>query len=397
MEQHPIPQNVTAYQFRLVGDMTLKQFLELGSGILLGFLTTRLPLIPVFIKWPAAGILAFGGIALAFLPVEERPLDIWLKNFIKSIYAPTQYLWQKKAQLPDFFTYTRGKSPPEPIKPRIKDQRQLQSYLSTLAQTTEPEIDKREGVALGRINQLLGSAPTPGLAVSTQPGFAVSPGIKSRKLRTPDQLRRGVVIYEEPVKEDQLIQPKPAPSPTTPPQPKTKQTFVAQYRKQAAPSAPLQASSPQAGPVIEIAPLPRPPLTVASLYPQPPSKADRDRLRVAPEFAQDLPLPTPPDIPNIVVGMVLAPDSRLLVNAIIEMRNDQNQTVRAVKTNKLGQFFIATPLLNGTYEIRVEHPEYTFDIIKLKAEGKIIPPIKIKAKQKQLAEKKNQNIESAVG
>ena len=87
--------------------------------------------------------------------------------------------------------------------------------------------------------------------------------------------------------------------------------------------------------------------------------------------------------------MVLAPDNRLVVNAIIEMRNDQNQTVRAVKTNKLGQFFIATPLLNGEYEIRAEHSEYAFDIIKLKVEGKIIPPIKIKAKQHLVSPKQS--------
>ena len=38
MQQHPVPQNVTQYQFRLVGDMTLKQFLELAGGMLLAYL-----------------------------------------------------------------------------------------------------------------------------------------------------------------------------------------------------------------------------------------------------------------------------------------------------------------------------------------------------------------------
>ncbi|EKD47460.1 MAG: hypothetical protein ACD_66C00049G0001, partial [uncultured bacterium] len=26
MEQHPVPQNVTGFQFKLIGDITLKQF-----------------------------------------------------------------------------------------------------------------------------------------------------------------------------------------------------------------------------------------------------------------------------------------------------------------------------------------------------------------------------------
>jgi hypothetical protein len=391
VEQHPIPQNVTAYQFRLVGDMTLKQFVELASGLLLGFLVTRMPLIPVFIKWPVAGVLAFGGIALAFLPVEERPLDVWLKNFVKSIYAPTQYLWQKRPFLLDFFAYTRGKVPIEPIRPRLKDQRQLRSYLQTLTQPSQPAIDQRETAALGRINQLLGAAPLVLTSPSTQPGMVASPGIKSRRLRTPDELGRGVVVYEQVVDNEKPLQMAPRSKTTpSPAPPQSNPTLQARYRKQKA--TPIAAETAALGqePIIEIAPFPRPPLTVATLYPPPIPKRDQEKKRVAPQFSHDLPLPAPPDVANIVVGMVLAPDSRLVVNAIVEMRNNQNQTVRAVKTNKLGQFFIATPLINGDYEIRIEHPEYAFDIIKLRVEGKIIPPLKIKAKQIKPSEPRTQ-------
>ncbi|KKR52786.1 MAG: hypothetical protein UT88_C0021G0001, partial [Candidatus Woesebacteria bacterium GW2011_GWD2_40_19] len=38
MEQHPIPQNISSYQFRLVGDMTLKQFFQLAGGFLVGLI-----------------------------------------------------------------------------------------------------------------------------------------------------------------------------------------------------------------------------------------------------------------------------------------------------------------------------------------------------------------------
>ena len=84
--------------------------------------------------------------------------------------------------------------------------------------------------------------------------------------------------------------------------------------------------------------------------------------------------------------MVVDPSDRLTPNAIVEIRNDQNQTARAAKTNKLGQFFISVPLLDGNYQIKVEHPELAFDIISLKVEGKVIPPIKIKAKSKKPTE-----------
>ena len=86
MEQHPIPQNVTKYQFHLIGDMTIKQFLMLGGGIVLAFISFKLTILPTFLRLPLAGIFAGGGAALAFVPFEERSLDIWLINFFRAIY-----------------------------------------------------------------------------------------------------------------------------------------------------------------------------------------------------------------------------------------------------------------------------------------------------------------------
>jgi len=93
-EQHPIPQDVSGYRFRLVGDMTLKQFIQLASGIVLAFIFWKLPL-PFFFKLPLVAVSAGLGIGMAFVPIEGRPLDQWLVAFFKSIYSPTIYTWQK--------------------------------------------------------------------------------------------------------------------------------------------------------------------------------------------------------------------------------------------------------------------------------------------------------------
>src|SRR3989339_2182515 len=105
MQQHPVPQNVTQYQFRLVGDMTLKQFLELLGGILLAYLFYASNLVFIF-KWPLALLSVFVGIALAFFPIEDRPLDQWVTNFLKSIYNPTRFIWKKTNKIPSFFSFT---------------------------------------------------------------------------------------------------------------------------------------------------------------------------------------------------------------------------------------------------------------------------------------------------
>ena len=38
MDAHPIPQNVTSFQFKLVGEMTLKQFLYLATGMVIAYI-----------------------------------------------------------------------------------------------------------------------------------------------------------------------------------------------------------------------------------------------------------------------------------------------------------------------------------------------------------------------
>src|SRR3990172_7435259 len=102
MEQHPIPQNISSYQFRLVGDMTLKQFFQLSGGIVVGLIFYSSPLLPI-IKWPFAIVSGILGVALAFLPLEERPLEKWIFAFFRAIYSPTLYYWRRSAALERFF------------------------------------------------------------------------------------------------------------------------------------------------------------------------------------------------------------------------------------------------------------------------------------------------------
>jgi hypothetical protein len=102
MEQHPIPQNVSSYQFKLVGDMTLKQFFQLAGGFLVGLIFYSSPLIGI-IKWPFAIFSVILGALLAFVPLEERPLEKWIFDFFKAIYSPTMFFWKKTAVMPKFF------------------------------------------------------------------------------------------------------------------------------------------------------------------------------------------------------------------------------------------------------------------------------------------------------
>ena len=95
MEQHPVPQPLSSYEFHLVGDMTLKQFFKLAGGVILALIVYGINP-PAFIKWPLILVFVLIGIGMAFLPFEGRPLDVWIIAFFKRIYSPTQYLWKQK-------------------------------------------------------------------------------------------------------------------------------------------------------------------------------------------------------------------------------------------------------------------------------------------------------------
>jgi len=111
MEQHAVPQDITGFKFKLVGDMTLKQFGELAGGAIVAYLFYATAW-PAFVKWPFVFLFGFLGFALAFLPIEERPLDVWLANFIKAIYKPTLFAWKKSVAAVEFTSV--AVTPPQP-------------------------------------------------------------------------------------------------------------------------------------------------------------------------------------------------------------------------------------------------------------------------------------------
>lgn len=94
MEQHPVPRQITTFEFKLIGFMTLKQFIYLVVFLPIAYVVLNvfpIPILNVFLAF----IVGFTGVALAFIPINDRPLDIYIKNFIRRIIYPTQFYYQK--------------------------------------------------------------------------------------------------------------------------------------------------------------------------------------------------------------------------------------------------------------------------------------------------------------
>ena len=89
----------------------------------------------------------------------------------------------------------------------------------------------------------------------------------------------------------------------------------------------------------------------------------------------------PPQIPNIIAGVIKDEHEVTIQNAIILIKDSSAVPVRALKSNRLGQFSIATPLTDGSYVLDIEKEGCQFNPISLELKGEVLPLIEIIGKQ----------------
>ncbi len=95
LENHPIPLDVTGFKFRLIGSMTIKQFLYLLAAGILVSVTLLIPASSL-IKIPLITIFSLIGFSLAFVPIDGRPMDKMIANFIKLVPSENLYVYRKR-------------------------------------------------------------------------------------------------------------------------------------------------------------------------------------------------------------------------------------------------------------------------------------------------------------
>jgi F-type H+-transporting ATPase subunit epsilon len=91
-----------------------------------------------------------------------------------------------------------------------------------------------------------------------------------------------------------------------------------------------------------------------------------------------------PLISSLTKGEILAKSFNedipfLVVGGFVEVKNNDGESVRAFKTNALGQFASATQLPNGTYTIGFEDPKglHTFSAVQVNITGTILPLLEV--------------------
>jgi len=382
-EQHPVPQNISSYQFRLVGDMTIKQFFELAGGGLVSLLFYASPL-PSFLKWPFIIFFVLLGAALAFLPIQERPLEQWLIAFIRSVYTPTLYYWQKptspriyyQTSTPTAETLTSPKTP-HAGKP---------DFLNHLEGAEEAILGQVQNIFKTISSQIPQSQPTPTTPVVptivaqnldvaahqpkpttiqsstfSAPIKAVLTGSTQTPLQQVSAPSLGQIVSEE----KQSLFPQASPTPQlkpslTVPVSSTPDISAMGYSLANAPINPIT------------------PIKTETLFPVTPTLTTPQATSA--QFSPQASPPIPPTQPNIIVGQAIDSENRIISGAILEIKDLMGRSVRALRTNNAGHFLIVTPLANGVYKLFVEKEGFKFEPIQINVTGAIIPPIAIKAK-----------------
>jgi hypothetical protein len=142
MEQHPIPRNITGFEFKLIGIMTLKQFLYLVIFAPIGyiaFLAMPIPLLNIVLGLAVGSI----GLALAFVPINDRPLDVWIRNLWKRLNSPTQYFFRKRNPPLMIFSNLYFASDPHRTLAHVESQQMLAKYLASTKQVMRPDAKKQ--------------------------------------------------------------------------------------------------------------------------------------------------------------------------------------------------------------------------------------------------------------
>lgn len=311
MENHPIPQDVTGFQFKLIGNMTIKQFSYLATGVVLAWIMYLAPF-SAFIKFPLAFVFSFFGFALAFIPLEGRPMDIMIIHFIKALFTPNQYVFQG-AGVPSTTPITPlpvqqsmpAKPLPEPIKIVPKEEKPKEE---------PPQQTPLQQQELQNVVQI----------VADQNYQALQQQLEQAR-QEKESIEKELLALKQMLNQQKEIQPSPPPS--QPPVMVTK-------------------------PIIKTAPAKSAPKTTG--------------------------LPTP-DLPNVLIGIIKDSRGNILPNILVEVKDKDGSPVRAFKTNQLGQFASATPLLNGVYTLEFDDPtgKQKFDALELTMSGEVIGAIEV--------------------
>lgn len=369
MENHPIPQDITGFQFKLIGNMTVKQFAYLAGGTVLAwFCFFILPLF-IIIRLPLAIVFLSVGIGFAFVPVDGRPMDTMLVNLFKAMLSPTQYIYKKtggdlsqQISNPQSHPQTQSMQIPQVVLSQIQPQANPDIQASSpLPQATQPTPEPTTNI--------MPTIQVTPASITPQPQTPVAEIQAEKKIEeTEKQLETQAISLEQEIKEvkaEENIQNNPTLVNEAHQKALELERTLEETTRQKdalekeliALKAKLEAQNQQSNTSVVTAPI------QAQKIAKPPTPT----------------APTAPADPNLITGVIKDPRGNPLANILVEVKDTDDNPVRAFKTNALGKFAAATSLSNGKYIVAFEDPkaQNKFDNVQIEATGAPIVPLEI--------------------
>lgn len=381
VESHPIPQDVTGFQFKIIGDMTIKQFAYLCGSTTVGWIFYQLP-ITSFIRLPVAIALGAIGPALAFLPIGGRPMDTMIFQFIKAFFKPTRFVYQKTGGSAWLSTVTANakKARIENVHGPIAPLPKLQGLTPFLTNSIKPQNQSQilqDQTGSAHITSMYSSASQ---TISTKPAPQPLGQIQHDK---KDSLKKKVQDLEkdlEATRKEKAMLEQVQPSLN-----QTQSQDSLDLEKQLQGMQVLKENlTKQLITLQQKLDLQKKNVyTPAMATPQlnaPTTRGQTQNVKQIPKgMEKNIGLPVAPEAPNIISGIIKDPRGNPLGNILVEVKDKEGNPVRAFKTNGLGQFVSSTALTNGEYTILFEDPkaQNKFDAIEFKANGEVILPIEV--------------------
>lgn len=369
MDNHPIPQDVTGFQFRLIGDMTIKQFAYLATGVGLAWILFITPF-PFLLKFPLVLLFGGTGVLLAFIPIEGRPADTMILFFFKSLFSPTQYVYKQAGG--SFPTTAQPGATTAFVKEEKKEEKSeddqhkkdekihLDAALTPLApavlQPTQQE-EKKEAVPQPTAS-ITSEEPSEAEEAATQELGKEAEAIvkelqeaKQQETKVQEGTKEATVAHEKVTQLEDELQ-------TILKQKQDLEKQLLELEKQ------LAARNQQV-------------FTPGTATEEP--KESSHVIKVAPSQKATVGAPLINDVPNLIAGVVKDPRGNVLPNMLIEVKDKDGNPVRAFKTNPLGQFASATPVISGVYTITFEDPQgkQKFDTVEITANGTVLPQLEV--------------------
>ena len=167
--------------------MTVKQFIYLVVFFPLAFVVYKIfpiPLLNILLAIVLAGL----GVALAFVPINDRPMETWIRNFIKKMSSPTQYFYRKNNKPLYFLKNLVFISDPHRALIHADSQEKLNNYLAQTRKISEQK--KNVFQAVGPLAQPVKKAPATAIKSEDKKAFFMGIVKNHKMIPLP-----GILIY----------------------------------------------------------------------------------------------------------------------------------------------------------------------------------------------------------